>query len=234
MTVATGTALLPTYARFPVTFVDGDGCWLIADDGRASSTRRGHRRRQPRPLPPGAARGRAGAARPALARLEPLLDRADGASSPTKLSDRFGGAQAFFCNSGHRGGRGGDQVGAQGDRPHGARRARGLVPRPDDGRALDHGPAGEARAVRAAGAGRPLRDARRRSPTPSAPTRPRSSSSRCRARAACTRSRPRRSSGRARSRTSSRRCSSSTRCRPASAAPATSTPGRRAACGRTR
>ena len=34
MTVATGTALLPAYARFPVTFVDGDGCWLIADDGR--------------------------------------------------------------------------------------------------------------------------------------------------------------------------------------------------------
>ena len=34
MSVLTGTPLLPTYARFPVTFVDGDGTWLIADDGQ--------------------------------------------------------------------------------------------------------------------------------------------------------------------------------------------------------
>ena len=34
MSVLTGTPLLPTYARFPVTFVDGDGSWLIADDGQ--------------------------------------------------------------------------------------------------------------------------------------------------------------------------------------------------------
>ena len=34
MSVLTGTPLLPTYARFPVTFVDGEGSWLIADDGQ--------------------------------------------------------------------------------------------------------------------------------------------------------------------------------------------------------
>ena len=34
MSVLTGTPLLPTYARFPVTFVDGDGSWLIAADGQ--------------------------------------------------------------------------------------------------------------------------------------------------------------------------------------------------------
>ena len=34
MNVLTGTPLLPTYARFPVTFVDGEGSWLIADDAR--------------------------------------------------------------------------------------------------------------------------------------------------------------------------------------------------------
>ena len=47
--------------------------------------RRRHRRRRPRPPPPRAARGRARAARPALARLEPLLDRADGAARARAL-----------------------------------------------------------------------------------------------------------------------------------------------------
>ena len=48
--------------------------------------RRGHRRRRARASPPGPARRRARAARRALARLEPLLDRADGrarSGSPT-------------------------------------------------------------------------------------------------------------------------------------------------------
>ena len=34
MTVLTGAPLLPTYARFPVTFVDGEGLWLIDEDGK--------------------------------------------------------------------------------------------------------------------------------------------------------------------------------------------------------
>jgi acetylornithine/N-succinyldiaminopimelate aminotransferase len=100
MTVLTGTALLPAYARFPVTFVDGDGCWLIADDGRRyldciagiAVVSLGHC--HPAPLE---------AAKDQLERLwhvsnlystEPM-ERLAG-----KLSDRFGGAQAFYCNSG--------------------------------------------------------------------------------------------------------------------------------------
>ena len=58
------------------------------------------------------------------------------------LSERFGGAQAFFCNSGRRGERGRDQVRAEGDREARHRRARGLLPRPHARRALGHGPAG--------------------------------------------------------------------------------------------
>jgi predicted acetylornithine/succinylornithine family transaminase len=100
MTVLTGTPLLPVYARFPVTFVDGDGCWLIADDGRRfldciagiAVVSLGHC--HPAPLE---------AAKEQLERLwhvsnlystEPMEHLAE------KLSDRFGGAQAFYCNSG--------------------------------------------------------------------------------------------------------------------------------------
>jgi predicted acetylornithine/succinylornithine family transaminase len=100
VTTLTGTALLPAYARFPVTFVDGDGCWLIADDGRRfldciagiAVVSLGHC--HPAPLE---------AAKEQLERLwhvsnlystEPM-ERLAG-----KLSDRFGGSQAFYCNSG--------------------------------------------------------------------------------------------------------------------------------------
>src|SRR2546423_12417694 len=100
MSVLTGTPLLPTYARFPVTFVDGDGSWLIADDGQRyldpvagiAVAHLGHC--PPAPLE---------AARKQLERLwhvsnlystEPMEQLAE------RLSDRFGGAQAFFCNSG--------------------------------------------------------------------------------------------------------------------------------------
>ena len=97
---ATGTPLLPAYARFPVTFVDGEGCWLIADDGGATSTAS--------PGSPSSASATAipaplDAAREQLERLwhvsnlystEPMERLAE------RLSDRFGGAHAFFCNSG--------------------------------------------------------------------------------------------------------------------------------------
>jgi predicted acetylornithine/succinylornithine family transaminase len=100
MNVLTGTPLLPTYARFPITFVDGDGCWLIADDGQRyldlvagiAVVSLGHC--HPAPLE---------AAREQLERLwhvsnlystEPMEHLAE------RLSDRFGGAHAFFCNSG--------------------------------------------------------------------------------------------------------------------------------------
>ena len=117
MTRRTGTALLPTYARFPRHVRRRRG--LLADRRRRPALprpRRRDRRRQPRPLPSGAARRRAGAARPALARLEPLLDRADGAprrAAVRPLRRRAG----VLLQLRHRGGRGRDQVGAQGDRP---------------------------------------------------------------------------------------------------------------------
>src|SRR3954447_17001896 len=100
MTVLTGTSLLPAYARFPVTFVDGEGSWLIADDGRRyldciagiAVVSLGHC--HPAPLT---------AAKEQLERLwhvsnlystGPMEDLAE------RLSDRFGGASAFYCNSG--------------------------------------------------------------------------------------------------------------------------------------
>jgi len=92
--------LLPTYARAPVTFVEGDGCWLTDDNGERyldfaggiAVVGLGHRH-------PASTR----AAHEQLDRLwhvsnlywtVPMMELAK------RLSDRFGGAQAFFCNSG--------------------------------------------------------------------------------------------------------------------------------------
>ncbi|HZQ16506.1 MAG TPA: aminotransferase class III-fold pyridoxal phosphate-dependent enzyme [Gaiellaceae bacterium] len=92
--------LLPTYARLGVTFVDGDGAWLVDDAGNryldlfAGIAVVGLGHRHPAPL---------AAAHAQLDRLwhvsnlyftEPMQELAQ------KLSDRFGGASAFFCNSG--------------------------------------------------------------------------------------------------------------------------------------
>ena len=96
----TGHALLPTYARHDVTFVSGDGVWLTDAEGRryldllggiaVVSLGHGH----PAPL---------AAAQRQLEQLwhvsnlystEPMLRLAG------LLSERFGGARAFFCNSG--------------------------------------------------------------------------------------------------------------------------------------
>jgi acetylornithine/N-succinyldiaminopimelate aminotransferase len=92
--------VLPTYARLDVTFVDGDGSWLTDADGRryldcfAGIAVVGLGHRHPAPL---------AAAHAQLERLwhvsnlywtEPMQELA------AKLSDRFGGAQSFFCNSG--------------------------------------------------------------------------------------------------------------------------------------
>jgi acetylornithine aminotransferase len=100
MSVVTTERLLPTYARAPVTFVRGEGSWLVADDGRRyldfgagiAVVSLGHC--HPAPL---------AAARAQLERLwhasnlystQPASELAD------RLSERFGGARAFFCNSG--------------------------------------------------------------------------------------------------------------------------------------
>ena len=92
--------MLPVYARAGVTFVEGEGCRLTAADGRRyldfaagiAVVALGHR--HPAPL---------AAAQAQLERLwhvsnlywtEPMAGLAE------RLSARFGGAQAFFCNSG--------------------------------------------------------------------------------------------------------------------------------------
>ncbi len=92
--------VLPTYARFGVTFVDGDGARLTADDGAAyldfaagiAVVGLGHGHPEV-----------TAAAHRQLDRLwhvsnlywtEPMAALAD------RLSERFGGAEAFFCNSG--------------------------------------------------------------------------------------------------------------------------------------
>jgi acetylornithine/N-succinyldiaminopimelate aminotransferase len=93
-------SVLPTYARYDVTFVSGDGAWLTDAEGRryldflAGIAVVGLGHRHPAPL---------AAAQSQLERLwhvsnlywtEPMLHLAD------RLSERFGGARAFFCNSG--------------------------------------------------------------------------------------------------------------------------------------
>jgi acetylornithine/N-succinyldiaminopimelate aminotransferase len=93
-------ALLPTYARQDVTFVRGDGSWLEDAEGRRyldfvagiAVAGLGH-----------CHAGAVAAAEAQLAKLwhasnlywtEPMLALAQ------RLSERFGGAQSFFCNSG--------------------------------------------------------------------------------------------------------------------------------------
>jgi acetylornithine/N-succinyldiaminopimelate aminotransferase len=98
--VATSNRLLPTYARLGVTFVEGDGAWLVDDTGKryldlfAGIAVVGLGHCHPAPL---------AAAQAQLERLwhvsnlywsEPMSELAD------RLSDRFGGTHAFFCNSG--------------------------------------------------------------------------------------------------------------------------------------
>jgi acetylornithine/N-succinyldiaminopimelate aminotransferase len=92
--------LLPTYARADVTFVRGDGCRLWDAEGREyldfgggiAVVALGHC--HPAPL---------AAARDQLERLwhASNLYRTEPAEElAARLSDRFGGARAFFCNSG--------------------------------------------------------------------------------------------------------------------------------------
>ncbi len=100
MSTVLSAPILPTYARQDVTFVSGDGAWLVADSGEryldlvAGIAVVGLGHRHPAPL---------AAAHEQLDRLwhtsnlywtEPMAELAH------RLSDRFGGAQAFFCNSG--------------------------------------------------------------------------------------------------------------------------------------
>jgi predicted acetylornithine/succinylornithine family transaminase len=92
--------LLPTYARADVTFVRGEGCRLWDDAGREYLDFGG-----------GIAVVALGHCHPApVAAVHEQLDRLWHASNlyrtepaealAARLSERFGGAQAFFCNSG--------------------------------------------------------------------------------------------------------------------------------------
>jgi acetylornithine/N-succinyldiaminopimelate aminotransferase len=100
VTVAERAPLLPVYTRADVTFVEGEGAWLVDGGGRryldfcAGIAVVGLGHRHPAPL---------AAAQAQLERLwhvsnlywtEPMIALGE------RLSSRFGGAQAFFCNSG--------------------------------------------------------------------------------------------------------------------------------------
>jgi acetylornithine aminotransferase len=96
----TATELLPVYPPPRVTFVEGDGMWLRDDVGRRyldfaggiAVVALGHR--HPAPL---------AAAQAQLHRLwhvSNLFATPPAAELARRLSARFGGAQAFFCNSG--------------------------------------------------------------------------------------------------------------------------------------
>jgi acetylornithine/N-succinyldiaminopimelate aminotransferase len=101
--VSTGVhtgSLLPTYARADVTFVRGEGSWLVDADGRRyldlgagiAVVALGHC--HPAPL---------AAAKAQLEQLwhaSNLYSTEPGAELAIRLSERFGGAQAYLCNSG--------------------------------------------------------------------------------------------------------------------------------------
>jgi acetylornithine/N-succinyldiaminopimelate aminotransferase len=100
VTIALASPLLDTYVRADVTFVEGNGTWLLDANGEryldlvAGIAVVGLGHRHPAPLT---------AAHAQLDKLwhasnlwwtEPMATLAE------KLSERFGGAQTFFCNSG--------------------------------------------------------------------------------------------------------------------------------------
>jgi acetylornithine/succinyldiaminopimelate/putrescine aminotransferase len=92
--------VLPTYARLDVTFVDGEGAWLVDDLGNRyldlfagiAVVGLGHRH----PAPTAAAHAQLDR----LWHVSNLYWTTPMEQLAAKLSDRFGGASAFFCNSG--------------------------------------------------------------------------------------------------------------------------------------
>jgi predicted acetylornithine/succinylornithine family transaminase len=100
MTETLASSLLPTYARADVTFVRGEGAWLVDAEGRRyldlgaglAVVALGHC--HPAPL---------AAAQAQLEQLwhaSNLYSTEPGAELAGRLSERFGGAQAYLCNSG--------------------------------------------------------------------------------------------------------------------------------------
>ena len=100
MTTTALAPLLPTYARADVTFVRGEGAWLVDADGRryldfcAGIAVVGLGHVHPAPL------GAASAQLEQLWHVSNLYWSEPMAELAQRLSARFRGAQAFFCNSG--------------------------------------------------------------------------------------------------------------------------------------
>jgi acetylornithine/N-succinyldiaminopimelate aminotransferase len=100
VTAVVASALLPTYPPPSVTFVDGDGVWLLDDAGRRyldfgagiAVVGLGHRH------PSVAAAAHAQIDR--LWHASNLYGTEPARELAGVLSERFGGAQTFFCNSG--------------------------------------------------------------------------------------------------------------------------------------
>jgi acetylornithine/N-succinyldiaminopimelate aminotransferase len=100
MSVLATAPVLPTYVRQDVTFVAGEGAWLVDRDGRRyldfvagiAVVGLGHLHRAPLAAAQAQLEQLWHASN--LYRTEPMAELAD------RLSARFGGAQAFFCNSG--------------------------------------------------------------------------------------------------------------------------------------
>jgi hypothetical protein len=92
--------VLPSYARAKLSFVKGEGSWLVEADGRRfldfGFRHRGH---GAGPRAPGARQGAKGSGRPALAHLEPL-HRARAEALAERLVEHTFADTVFFCNSG--------------------------------------------------------------------------------------------------------------------------------------
>ncbi len=100
MSLVIEAPLLPAYARAGVTFERGEGVWLVADDGRryldfvAGIAVVGLGHRHP------AVSAAAHAQLDRLWHVSNLFWTRPMAELAERLSARFGGAEAFFCNSG--------------------------------------------------------------------------------------------------------------------------------------
>ncbi len=100
MSTVVTAPLLPAYARYDVSFVRGEGSWLYADSGARyldllagiAVVGLGHCH----PAPLAAAEAQLGK----LWHVSNLYWSEPMAALAARLSERFGGAQAFFCNSG--------------------------------------------------------------------------------------------------------------------------------------
>ena len=98
-TLAAG-AVMPAYARADVTLVGGEGCWVVGDDGTryldllAGIAVVGLGHLHPAPL------AAAHAQLDALWHVSNLYWTEPMQALAARLSSRFGGASAFFCNSG--------------------------------------------------------------------------------------------------------------------------------------